>query len=618
MRIRHNILGMSIFRSKTNATKKSAKTIEKLSTGYQINRSADDAAADLSEGSLLALNQFATVVNVASRRSQEEGETLRAKAREAGVKFAAAKESAPTAPTSKQTLPAADADGKITITQDGVYDVFSLAKGTKIEIEAGKNVKLTQTAGGAILQDVSIACKGRNNLFIDGLNMESEQDINFIDFQGAGNSLNLSGTNKLESKATAVSLSDIDPVKAIIHVGENTELSIFGKNGSLEVSNAIETHSTDGICWFSSDGAAIGGDGLEAGGQITIYSGKITARTDGSGAAIGGGRLRSCGAVQIMGGDIEVYADAGAGVGSGGNVANNACEDPIYGGKINILGGIVRAHGDYGSGIGGGFAFYVDEINILGGKVYAESTYRGAGIGNNLQNDGTITIAGTASVEAVAQYNNHYDMGAAIGGGYGSSFKSLAIGGNATVKAVSNGHGAAIGNGEIDRPWDKNLKSGTITISGNATVDVENNSFGAAIGDGGTSVSSASPGLYGYGTPTVKVTGGSVTVRSGTFALGAAIGGGAGCFLPDVWGPWRPSAGSALTVSGGVVIVESGWIGGGADWHKKDDGIIDYADDGTITVTGSGKLNYTDPRGVERNPHPDSDRPSEDKPNSPT
>ncbi len=737
MRIQHNIPGMNTFRAKSNATKKSAKTLEKLSTGYRINRSADDAAGlsvsekmrisitglaravenssegtnliqiaegamgemhdmidrmislaeqsmngtyadgmdrvqldkeyqnllqeidriadstsygdiklldgsnrrleskistlldssvsawaadganpkkaavDRSEGNLLALNQFANVTDVASKRSQEEVEALQSKAREAGVQTAAAKASAPPVPTGVQTLPAADLNGTITITQDGVYDVSSLSKGAKIEIEVNTNVKLTQTAGGAALQDVSIVCKGQNNLFIDGLIMESEKDINFIDFQGTGNTLNLIGTNRLESKATTVSMSDVNPVKAIIHAGADTELSIFGESGSLKVSTALETHTTNGRDWFFSNGAAIGGDELEAGGNITIYSGKITARTDGTGAAIGGGRLRTCGTVQIMGGDIEVYADAGAGIGSGSNTAESGYERPEYGGKIDILGGTVRAYGESGSGIGGGHSSYVKEINILGGKVYAESNGYGAGIGNNNRNNGTITIAGTASVEAAATRSG-YDSGAAIGGGNESSFNSLVIGGSATVKAVSVGRGAAIGNGEIG--YNRNdLQSGTIIISENAVVDAENNSYGAAIGDGGSSIISSSYSSYGYGTPAVEVTGGSVTVRSGTSAVGAAIGGGAGCFSGNCW---RPSAGSALTVSGGTVTVKSGWIGGGADYHKKN-GVIDYADDGTITVTGSGRLNYTDPRGIVRNPHPETGRPNKGTPNTP-
>jgi len=590
-----------------------AMLLEKESS--QAVKEAGQKAADSPKGSLLALNRLAAVVDVASQRSQAEVEALKAKAREAGVKSAAAKASSPAAPkaaaprepTGAPTVTEDAANNKITISSDGVYDVSSVADGATIEIENGSNVKLVGSAG-TTLENVSIVCKGDVDLHIENLNMESDQDISFIDFQGTGNTLNLIGTNKLESTATAVSLSDTSPVKAIIHAGGNTELSVFGDSGSLEVSNAIKTHTTDGNGGFSSEGAAIGGDGLETGGKITIYSGKIIARTDGTGAAIGGGRMSHCGEIRIVDGDIEVHAAGGAGIGSGNNVAHNAMEQSKYGGKIDILGGEIKAYADAGAGIGGGYSFQVDEINILGGNVYAEASQYGAGIGNGAGTSAKIKIAGTASVEAIALDKSY---GAAIGGGDRASFHSIEISGNATVKAVSKGSGAAIGNGQIDTV-SSSEKSGTITISENAIVTAENTYHGAAIGDGGTTTQTTSTSRYGYGAPAVNITGGAVTVKSGPSAVGAAIGGGCGCFMNDGgWNTWRPSSGNSLTISGGTVTVESGWIGGGADWHKNSpDGIIDYADDGTITVTGSGKLNYTDPRLNEtRNPHPNKPTP---------
>ena len=44
MKIQHNLLSANINRNVKINGKKSAKTTEKLSSGYKINRAADDAA----------------------------------------------------------------------------------------------------------------------------------------------------------------------------------------------------------------------------------------------------------------------------------------------------------------------------------------------------------------------------------------------------------------------------------------------------------------------------------------------------------------------------------------------------------------------------------------------
>ena len=44
MRIQHNIMAMNAYRNYTNNTSAVAKNLEKLSSGYRINRAGDDAA----------------------------------------------------------------------------------------------------------------------------------------------------------------------------------------------------------------------------------------------------------------------------------------------------------------------------------------------------------------------------------------------------------------------------------------------------------------------------------------------------------------------------------------------------------------------------------------------
>ena len=44
MRIQHNIMAMSAYRNYTNNVSAMKKNLEKLSSGYKINRAGDDAA----------------------------------------------------------------------------------------------------------------------------------------------------------------------------------------------------------------------------------------------------------------------------------------------------------------------------------------------------------------------------------------------------------------------------------------------------------------------------------------------------------------------------------------------------------------------------------------------
>ena len=46
MRVQHNIMAMNAYRNYTNNVNAMKKNLEKLSSGYKINRAGDDAAGD--------------------------------------------------------------------------------------------------------------------------------------------------------------------------------------------------------------------------------------------------------------------------------------------------------------------------------------------------------------------------------------------------------------------------------------------------------------------------------------------------------------------------------------------------------------------------------------------
>ena len=49
MRIQHNIMAMNAYRNYNNNTSALSKNLEKLSSGYKINRAGDDAAGPPAE-----------------------------------------------------------------------------------------------------------------------------------------------------------------------------------------------------------------------------------------------------------------------------------------------------------------------------------------------------------------------------------------------------------------------------------------------------------------------------------------------------------------------------------------------------------------------------------------
>ena len=175
--------------------------------------------------------------------------------------------------------------------------------------------------------------------------------------------------------------------------------------------------------------AAIGAPDSGVCGNITIYGGAITAKSEGDGAGIGSGYYHSsCGNITIYGGVVNALGNKGStGIGSG--YYNSSC------GTITISGGVVNAQGgSSGAGIGSGFYnSSCGTITISGGVVNAQGGYDGAGIGSGKMGScGTVTITGgyvCAKGGEDAQ---------PIGKGFGSSSPTT-VDTSSCVKIVKNG-----------------------------------------------------------------------------------------------------------------------------------------------------------------------------------
>ncbi len=71
MRIQHNIMAMNAYRNYTNNTSALSKNLEKLSSGYKINRAGDDAA-----GLAISEKMRAQITGLDDRPEERQGRHL--------------------------------------------------------------------------------------------------------------------------------------------------------------------------------------------------------------------------------------------------------------------------------------------------------------------------------------------------------------------------------------------------------------------------------------------------------------------------------------------------------------------------------------------------------------
>ena len=105
-----------------------------------------------------------------------------------------------------------------------------------------------------------------------------------------------------------------------LHVPEGAALTIGGR-GSLTATG--------------SDGAGIGGNVNEKGGNITINGGTISATSNYSGAGIGGGNGGNGGDVIINGGSVHAVSTGGEGIGKGNGGAGSGTLKSSLGGELS-------------------------------------------------------------------------------------------------------------------------------------------------------------------------------------------------------------------------------------------------------------------------------------------
>ncbi len=435
MIIQHNIAAFNTNRQLGIVTKNLAKSTEKLSSGYKINRAADDAAGlsisekmqkqirglsqgvsnaedgislcQVADGALVEVTDMLQRMNElavkaangtlsASDREAIESEVTELKTEidrvskttkfneiilfDRGYEY----DDVTTATTSQSTPPISTfpSNSVTQITQASLAGLpstvvngithYTLGAGT-YQFDSNITNAVFEISGDTVIKNSSL--KEVSFSCAAGTHL-FVQDVK-IENTGNESPIEINGTgNTLTFSGT----NTFDNGRGAIHVGKGTDLTIEG-DGTLNA--------------YGGSGAGIGGKRIDNAsadvgdwGTITINSGKINATTDktnighGAGAGIGSSVYSdSTGTLIVNGGDLSCLSCQGAGIGSGWNAGlyYNTYSNQSSG-TVIINGGNVHARGQDGAaGIGGAQGRGGADVTINGGVVdaccwYADSS----------------------------------------------------------------------------------------------------------------------------------------------------------------------------------------------------------------------------------------------------
>ncbi len=529
MVIKHNLSAMNAQRQYNIVGKRKAKHTEKLSSGYRINRAADDAAGlSISEKlrrQIRGLNQGientqdgVSLCQVADGALNEVHDMLH-RLEELSVQAANGTNS-----KSDREMIQQEADQILSeinrISDTTMFNEQNLFGGVSAGETAGNSVQSgKKTAVQSVTKTANVMAKTEAyavqyhanvpKLMTYGIGAARAAGTVCGGFTVSGGTLGtdytFSGGVLTIISSAAVTIQNTNPASATtnrieVAGGVSANITLAGVN--IDVSSQVDTAAfkiaddsrgnvTVTLAGSNTLKSGENRAGLQKTGGISTGTlkikgnGSLTAMGGQSGAGIGGGWLGSGSNITISGGTVTAMGGLeGAGIGGG------FCES---GNNITISGGTVTATGGrLGAGIGGGNTASGNNITISGGTVTATGGKSGAGIGGGFCFDGNnITISGGTVTATGGQY------GAGIGGGDGGIGSSITISGTNTVVAVQKGYDArdVIGSGSgrdstsnaVNRNGGLIIEGNTgkiygdvtlkddFTIAGNVTFDIDGN-----------------------------------------------------------------------------------------------------------------------------------------------
>ncbi len=255
-----------------------------------------------------------------------------------------------------------------------------------------------------------------------------------------------------------------------IVVAKDMSANVTLKNVNIDVSR------TDNACAFKIEDDSKGNVTVTLEGDNMLKSGNGCAGLQKNGDVNSGTlTINGNGSLYVHGGDWKSGGVAGS-AGIGGAVDETSANIIISGGQLRTFGG--RSGG---AGIGGGDNGSGTNITILDGTVFALGGSRASGIGGGSYGEGrNITISGGTIIA------NSTSWGAGIGGGENADGVNITISSGVIVAQGCGGCGAGIGGGNEGNGIGITISGGNVVAkSHDACLNGRYYYGGAGIGGGG-------------------------------------------------------------------------------------------------------------------------------------
>lgn len=438
MVIQHNLSAMNANRSNRKNNGKLAKSLEKLSSGYAINRAGDNAAGlAVSEkmrsqihGIKQSVQNCADGISLVQTFEGALGETVAIIKRMKTLADQSANGNYDNSIDRKaiqveymqlcdEVNHIAETDFNGVVMLNGGVDPAQTAKLESAINSAVADMAVSVSSSKAAAADYAsetAAYSAKAGATVCGAFSVYGKSSDFS-FDSASGVLTITGGDVTVEGTGAVTSNTIVVAKDKSAHVTLKNVNIKSKSGAAF---KMADDSTGNVkLTLEGDNKLVCGGGVGSGlqkngvtGSLTIDgSGSLFTRGSSNEAALGSVGGKDTGNITINSGVITAHAVLDAGIGSG--IGGSAYDITINGGYIVAIGGK-----DGGAGIGGGKNGKTGNITINGGTVVATSESNGAGIGGGQNADGTnISFNGHDTIVIVGGKNGAQDIGGGAGGG---------------------------------------------------------------------------------------------------------------------------------------------------------------------------------------------------------
>ena len=276
MRIQHNIMAMNSYRNYTNNTKAVSKNLEKLSSGYRINRAGDDAAG-------LAISE--------KMRAQITGLKTAEKNAKDGISLVQTAEGALTEVHSMLNRMAELADQSANGTYDDAVDRANLQKEVSALNTEINRIADSSNFNGIKLLDGSLAGGAKGDGMIGSTKVSFSLGLKDATVFGAKEAKVSFAAGKANDHGIKVTFDDTEGTMSVV-LGTKADATYTADEITAAVRNAAATYANGGTTNAAAISKAYSGFTMTADGPMSAKAGTdlVTAAavtlTDGTGEGL--------------------------------------------------------------------------------------------------------------------------------------------------------------------------------------------------------------------------------------------------------------------------------------------------------------------------------------------